>query len=89
MVKLFQMLQGDAEYFGLLLIKKTVIHKVTQIVRKGVFLLQCTTKSSTSVYQESFHSYENWLQIIYNGQIMLSRKICHFSKQCTMYMYIL
>ena len=44
MVKLFQILQGDAEYFGLLLIK-AVIHKVTQMVTKGVFLLQCTMKS--------------------------------------------
>ena len=44
MVKLFQMLQGDAEYFGLLLTKSGV-HKVPQMVTEGVFLLQCTMKS--------------------------------------------
>ena len=45
------MLHGDAEYFGLLLIK-VVIHKITLMVIKGVFLLQCTMKSPISVYQE-------------------------------------
>ena len=44
MVTLFQMLQGDAKFFGLLFIK-AVIHKVTQMVTKEVFLLQYTMKS--------------------------------------------
>ena len=35
-----------------------VIHKVTQMVTKGVFLLQCTMKSPFSMYQEWFHSFE-------------------------------
>ena len=79
MVKLFQMLQGDAEYFGLLL-TKVVIHKVTQMVIKAVFLLQCTMKSPISVYQQWFSQLWNWLQIISNGQIMLCKKILSFFK---------
>ena len=51
------MLQDDAEYFRLLLIK-TVIHKVAQMVTKGVFLLQYTMKSPISMDQEWFHSFE-------------------------------
>ena len=51
MIKLFQLLQGDAEFFGLLLIK-AVIYKVTQMVPKGVFLLQSTMKSPISMGQE-------------------------------------
>ena len=41
------MLQGDVEYFGLFLIK-AVVHKVAQMVTKGVF--QGTVKSLISVY---------------------------------------
>ena len=35
-----------------------MIHKVTQIVTKGVFLIQCTMKSPISVYKQWFHSFE-------------------------------
>ena len=46
-VKLVQMLQRDAQYLGLLLIK-AVIHQVTQMVTKGaVFLQTYATKCST------------------------------------------
>ena len=63
MVKLFQILPADAEYFGLLLVKKTVIYKVTRKVTKGVFF--------TSVYYEIPNFCEqtmvlqlwNWLQV--------------------------
>ena len=57
MVKLFQMSQGDAEYFDLLFIK-CGDPQSTQMVTKVVFLLQCTMKSPTSVYQEWFSCFE-------------------------------
>ena len=51
------MLQGDAEYFGLFLIKSSD-SQVTQMVTKGVFLLQSTMKSPISVCQEWFNRFE-------------------------------
>ena len=54
MVKLFKTLQGDVEYFALLLIKSND----PQMVTKGVFLLQCTMKNPISVHQEWFHRFE-------------------------------
>ena len=56
MVKLFQMLHCDAEYFGLPL--KAEIHKVTQMVTKGVFFTSVYYKSPIFVYQELFYSFE-------------------------------
>ena len=47
MVKLFQMLQGSAEYFGLLI--KCGDPQSYSMVTKGVFLLQCTMKYPISV----------------------------------------
>ena len=82
MVKCFQMLQGDAEYFGLLLIK-AVIYKVGQMVTQAVFLLQCTMKSPISVYQEWFHSFEIgckyflMVRLCYVGKILSFFKAVH------------
>ena len=54
----FQMLQGDAEYFGLLLTKGSDLQSYSNGPQKEYFLLQCTMKSPISVYQEWFHSFE-------------------------------
>ena len=75
MVKLFQMLQGDAEYFGLLLIKSGDPQSYSNGHKRSIF---------TSVYHEipnfcvprMVSQLWNWLQIISNGQIMLCRKKC-------------
>ena len=49
-VKHFQILSGDAEYFGLLLIKSSD--------SQNFFLLQYTMKSPISVSHQWFHSFE-------------------------------
>ena len=80
MVKLFQMLQGDVEYFGLLLIKGSDPQSYSNDHKRSIF---------TSVYYEIPNIYAprivsllwNLLQIISNGYIMLCRKkFYHFSK---------
>ena len=82
------MLQGDAEYLGLLLIKCGDLQNYSNGHKRSIF---------TSVYHEIPNfcvprmvlQLGNWLQIISNGQIMLCRKnSVIFSKQCTMYTYI-
>ena len=51
------MLQGDAEYFGLLMIKSRYPESYSNGYKR-VFLLQCTMKSPISVQQECVHSFE-------------------------------
>ena len=47
------MLQGDVEYFGLLLIKSSDPQSYSNGHKRGI-LLQCATKSAISVQQEGF-----------------------------------
>ena len=73
MVKLFQILQGDVEYLGLLLIKSGNQKSYSNGHKRSIF---------TSVYHEipnfciprMVSQLWNWLQIISNDQIILYRK---------------
>ena len=68
------MLQGDAEYFGLLLTKSGDPQSYSNGHKRSI-LLQCTMKSPNFCVPRTVSQLWNWLQIISNGQIMLCEKI--------------